>query len=91
VIKNAEVLIFDDSTSALDLKTESSLRNELNKKFKDVSKIIIAQRIASVKDADKIIVLENGCISDMGTHSELLESSEIYKDIYNSQMKGDEA
>lgn len=91
VIKNAEVLIFDDSTSALDLKTEAILRSELNKKFKDVSKIIIAQRIASVKDAHKIIVLENGSISDMGTHSELLESSEIYKDIYNSQMKGDEA
>jgi len=91
VIKNAEVLIFDDSTSALDLNTEALLRNELNKRFKDVSKIIIAQRIASVKDADKIIVLENGNISDMGTHSELLQSSGIYKDIYNSQMKGDEA
>ncbi len=91
VVKNAEILIFDDSTSALDLKTESSLRLELNKKFKGVSKIIIAQRIASVKDADKIIVLDNGTISNIGTHAELLESSEIYKDIYNSQLKGDEA
>ena len=54
--------------------------------FRDVSKIIIAQRSASVKDADKIIVLENGSISDMGTHTELLLSSEIYKDIYNSLL-----
>lgn len=91
IVKNAEILIFDDSTSALDLKTEASLRNELNKKFNNVSKIIIAQRIASVKDADKIMVLDNGRITDIGTHSELLESSGIYKDIYNSQLKGDEA
>ncbi|MBQ6894448.1 MAG: ABC transporter ATP-binding protein [Clostridia bacterium] len=90
VIKNAEILIFDDSTSALDLKTESLVRKELNEKFKSVSKIIIAQRIASVKDADKIIVLDNGSIAQIGSHSELLKTSEIYKDIYNSQLKGDE-
>lgn len=90
VIKNAEILIFDDSTSALDLKTEAELHKELNNKFKNVSKIIIAQRIASVKNANKIIVLDGGTISAMGTHGELLESSEIYKDIYNSQLKGDD-
>lgn len=90
VIKNAEILIFDDSSSALDLKTEAELHKALNKKFKDVTKIIIAQRIASVKNADRIIVLDNGSVSDMGTHNELIETSEIYKDIYNSQLKGDD-
>lgn len=90
VIKNSEILIFDDSSSALDLKTEANLHNALNKKFNDVTKIIIAQRIASVRNADRIIVLDNGMISAMGTHSELLETSEIYKDIYNSQLKGDD-
>ncbi len=91
IIKDAEILIFDDSSSALDLKTEFSLHKALNKKFSQVTKIIIAQRIASVKDADRIIVLDNGMISDMGTHTELIEKSEIYKDIYNSQLKGDDA
>lgn len=89
IIKNAEILIFDDSSSALDLKTEADLHNALNKKFSDVTKIIIAQRIASVKKADRIIVLDNGSISDIGTHDELIKTSEIYKDIYNSQLKGD--
>ncbi len=90
VIKNAEILIFDDSSSALDLKTEADLHLALNTRFSDVTKIIIAQRIASVKNADRIIVLDNGVVSDMGTHNELLETSEIYKDIYNSQLKGDD-
>jgi len=89
VIRDSEILIFDDSSSALDLKTESNLHREINKKFTDVTKIIIAQRIASVKNADIIMVLDNGRISDMGTHSELMQTSEIYKDIYNSQLKGD--
>ena len=73
----------------IDLKTEADLHNALNKKFADVTKIIIAQRIASVKKADRIIVLDNGSISDIGTHDELIKTSEIYKDIYNSQLKGD--
>ncbi len=90
VIKNSEILIFDDSSSALDLETEAKLHRALNEKFTDVTKIIIAQRIASVKNADKIIVLDNGTISAMGTHSELMQSSEIYKDICNSQLKGDD-
>ncbi len=90
VIKNPEILIFDDSSSALDLKTEAELHRALNRKFTNITKIIIAQRIASVKNADRIIVLDNGRISDMGTHSELMEKSEIYKDIYNSQLKGDD-
>lgn len=90
VIKNSEILIFDDSSSALDLKTEADLYAALNNKFADVTKIIVAQRIASVKNADRIIVLDNGTISDIGTHSELVRRSEIYKDIYNSQLKGDD-
>lgn len=90
VIKNSEILIFDDSSSALDLETEAKLHKALNEKFTDVTKIIIAQRIASVKNADKIIVLDNGTISAMGTHSELMQTSEIYRDICNSQLKGDD-
>lgn len=90
MIKNPEILIFDDSSSALDLKTEADLYAALNNKFSDVTKIIVAQRIASVKNADRIIVLDNGTISDIGTHSELVRRSEIYKDIYNSQLKGDD-
>ncbi|MBQ1244820.1 MAG: ABC transporter ATP-binding protein [Clostridia bacterium] len=88
IIKNAEILIFDDSTSALDLKTEAKLYSAMKKSFDDTSKIIIAQRIASVKDADRIIVLEGGRISAMGSHEELLLSSDVYKEIYNSQLKG---
>ena len=91
VVRKAEILIFDDSSSALDLKTEANLHKALNDKFSDVTKIIIAQRIASVKNADKIIVLDNGEISAMGNHKELLEASDIYKDIYDSQLKGDDS
>ena len=87
VIKNAEILILDDATSALDLKTEAKLYEALKKNHKEVTKIIIAQRIASVKDADRIVILENGKIAACGTHDQLLSSNEIYQDIYNSQLK----
>ncbi len=87
VLKNAEILIFDDSTSALDLKTEANLYMELKKNYKKITKIIIAQRIASVKDADRIVVMDNGKMAACGNHAELLENSEIYQDIYNSQLK----
>ncbi len=90
VLKKAEVLIFDDATSALDLKTEANLYEQLEKEYPDQTKIIVAQRIASVKDADRIAVIENGTISAIGTHSELLQTSQAYKDIYNSQLKGAE-
>lgn len=90
VLKNAEVLIFDDTTSALDLKTEANLYRALQKEYPDQTKIIIAQRIASVKDADRIAVLEEGKLAALGTHEELLQNSSIYQDIYNSQMKGGE-
>lgn len=90
VLKDAEILIFDDTTSALDLKTEAKLYEALNKNCPDMTKIIIAQRIASVRDADRIAVLENGKIAACGSHEELLASSEIYQDIYHSQAKGGE-
>lgn len=88
VLKNAEILIFDDTTSALDLKTEAKLYAALKKDYPDITKIIIAQRIASVRDADRIAVLENGKIVACGSHTELLNTSEVYRDIYNSQAKG---
>ena len=90
VLKPAEIFIFDDSTSALDLKTEANLYQALKKSHPDSTKIIIAQRIASVRTADRIVVLENGGISACGTHEELLKSCRIYQDIYHSQI-GEEA
>ncbi len=90
VLKNSEILIFDDATSALDLKTEADLYSELSVKKYDVNRIIIAQRIASVKNADRIVVMDNGRLADVGSHSELIKTSEIYKDIYESQLKGNE-
>lgn len=86
VLKPAEILIFDDATSALDLKTEANLYRELQKNNSNSTKIIVAQRIASVRTADRIIILENGCISACGTHDELLKSCLAYQDIYNSQI-----
>ena len=90
VLKPAEIFIFDDSTSALDLKTEADLYQALKKSHPDSTKIIIAQRIASVRMADRIVVLENGSISASGTHEELLKSCRAYQDIYHSQI-GEEA
>lgn len=90
VLKNSEILIFDDATSALDLKTEADLYSELSVKKYDVTRIIIAQRIASVKNADRIVVMDNGRLADVGSNSELIKTSEIYKDIYESQLKGNE-
>ena len=86
VLKNAEILIFDDATSALDLKTEAELYEALERDHAGCTKIIVAQRIASVRRADRIAILENGTISACGSHEELLEKSPIYRDIYYSQM-----
>jgi ATP-binding cassette subfamily B protein len=86
ILKRAEILIFDDTTSALDLKTEANLYRELGKMHSDATKIIIAQRIASIKNADRIAVLDNGKLSAIGTHEELLKSSAIYADICASQL-----
>lgn len=87
LIKKPEILIFDDSTSALDLKTEADLYKAINKDLKDMTIITIAQRVASVKNADKIVVLNDGKIASIGTHEELMQTSPIYIDIYNSQLK----
>ena len=87
VIKPAEILIFDDATSALDLKTEAELYSKLGKNKKDITKIIIAQRIASVKNADRIVAMDNGKLADVGSHEQLMITSSIYKDIYDSQLK----
>lgn len=87
IIKKPEILIFDDSTSALDLKTEANLYQAINDNLKDMTIITIAQRVASVKNADKIIVLNEGEIASIGSHDELIKTSPIYIDIYNSQLK----
>lgn len=87
VLKEAEILIFDDTTSALDLKTEARLYEELKREYGGTTKIIIAQRIASVKDADRIAVIENGRLAACGSHDELMGNSAIYRDIYDSQLK----
>lgn len=89
VLKDAEILIFDDSTSALDLKTEADLYAALQEANPASTKIIIAQRIASVRRADRIVVLENGGIAACGTHESLMESCKTYRDIYDSQMGED--
>lgn len=91
IVKAAEILIFDDSTSALDLKTEANLYEALQRNNPGSTKIIIAQRIASVRRADRIVVLENGRIAAVGTHEELLESCAVYQDIYHSQIGKEEA
>lgn len=88
LLKNPKILILDDSTSAVDTATDTRIRSALRKYTPDTTKIIIAQRISSVSDCDKIIILDSGKISDIGTHSELLERSEIYRDIYEAQQKG---
>ena len=90
VLKSAEILIFDDSTSALDLKTEANLYEALEKFAPNITKIIVAQRIASVRRADKIVVLDNGGIAAVGSHSELLEGCAVYRDICRSQMAKEE-
>ncbi len=90
VLRHPEIIIFDDSTSALDLATESKLRQALNREFADTTVIMIAQRIASVKHADRIAVIENGRITAFDNHENLMATSAAYRDIYSSQMKSNE-
>ena len=91
LLKKAGIIIFDDSTSALDLATEAKLYDALRTGYKNVTKIMIAQRIASVKDADRILVLDSGRVSAFDTHANLMKTSRIYQDIYDSQLKGSDA
>ena len=88
LLKKPKILILDDSTSAVDTKTDASIRRAFREEIPNTTKIIIAQRISSVEDADKIIVMDNGEINGIGTHEELLKNNEIYKEVYNSQVKG---
>lgn len=90
LLKKPKILILDDSTSAVDTATDAKIRGAFSKEIPNTTKIIIAQRISSIQDADKIIVLDDGKINGIGTHEELLENNEIYADVYNSQMKGDD-
>lgn len=88
LLKKPKILILDDSTSAVDTKTDYLIRKAFKEEIPNTTKIIIAQRISSIEDADIIIVMEDGAINGIGTSKELLETNEIYKEIYNSQMKG---
>ena len=90
LLKRPKVLILDDSTSAVDTATESSIRERMRKYLPDMTKIIIAQRISSVRHADQLIILDDGKVNDIGTHETLLERNEIYRQIYDSQKEGGE-
>lgn len=88
LLKKPKILILDDSTSAVDTKTDASIRRAFREEIPDTTKIIIAQRVSSVEDADKIIVMDNGKINGIGTHEELLKNNDIYREVYESQVKG---
>ena len=88
LLKNPKILILDDSTSAVDTKTDAFIREGFKQYIPETTKIIIAQRIASVKDADMIIVMDNGCVSAIGNHDELMQNSDIYREVYEQQIGG---
>lgn len=88
LLKKPKILILDDSTSAVDTKTDAVIRQAFRSEIPDTTKIIIAQRIASVQDADQIIVLDDGHLADVGSHEELMKNSDIYREVYESQNKG---
>ena len=88
ILRKPKILILDDSTSAVDTKTDALIRKAFREEIPDTTKIIIAQRISSVMDADQIIVLDNGRINACGTHEELMATNEIYREVYESQQKG---
>jgi len=88
LLKNPKILILDDSTSAVDTQTEARIKEALRQELPETTKLIIAQRISSIQDADRILVLDNGRINGFGTHSELLESNTVYREVFESQTKG---
>jgi ATP-binding cassette subfamily B protein len=88
LLKKPKILILDDSTSAVDTHTDAMIRKAFKEEIPDTTKLIIAQRIASVEDADLIIVMNGGRIDDIGNHAQLLERNEIYREVYLSQNKG---
>ena len=88
LLKNPKILILDDSTSAVDTKTDTLIRKAFAEYLPETTKIIIAQRISSIENADKIIVMDDGTVSAFGTHDELLKTSEIYREVYYSQVSG---
>ena len=88
LLKKPKILILDDSTSAVDTKTDALIRRAFAEEIPDTTKLIIAQRISSVQDADRILVLDQGAVVGFGTHDELLKENEIYRDIYELQQKG---
>ena len=90
ISRKPEILVFDDSFSALDYKTDRILRAALNTELADTTKLIVAQRIGTIRDADKIIVLEEGKIVGIGTHQELMQTCEVYQDIAYSQLSKEE-
>lgn len=87
-MKKPKVLILDDSTSAVDTKTDAQIQQAFTSYIPDTTKIIIAQRISSVQHADKIVVMDDGKVSAIGKHDELLKTSSIYKEVFESQQKG---
>ena len=90
LLKKPKILILDDSTSAVDTRTDALIRAGFRSYIPDTTKIIIAQRVSSVKDADMIVVLDDGRMVDHGTHEELMERCEIYREVHDSQTKGGE-
>ena len=88
LLKKPKILILDDSTSAVDTKTDALIREGFRSYIPQTTKIIIAQRVSSVQDADLILVMDNGKIAAMGTHDQLLTSSSIYKEVYEQQTNG---
>ena len=88
LLKNPKILILDDSTSAVDTATDAKIRKAFREELPGMTKLIIAQRISSVQDADRIIVMEEGRVNGFGTHEELLKSNEIYREVYESQTSG---